>query len=120
MANDRFLEWRQSRDPELFDFYQGSLFEPGWAGALSDNQAQYIRSVLIGKVRCPQIRSVRRLRRTWGMRPGQDYISEAVVREIAMFGRPDNPVFNMHLVEKSMLVELLGVFAWARPELSVA
>ena len=111
MAFQRFLEWRPSRDRELHDFYENKLFEPGWAGHLSDHQAQYIQDVLTGKVKCPKIRSVKRLRRAWGMRPWQDYVSEEAVRDVAMYGRPDNQVFNMHIVEKSMLKELFLLIA---------
>jgi hypothetical protein len=106
-GDERFLEWKQSRDPELFQFYENSLFEPGWAGQLSDGQARYIRDVLIGNVRCKNVRSVRRLRRAWGMRPRQDYISDDAVREVAMYGRPDDFAYNTHLVEKYMLIDLL-------------
>ena len=106
MPNERFPEWKSTKDHDLFKFYEHRLFEPGWAGELSDGQAEYIADVLRGAVKNPRIWSVKRLRRAWGFHPTQDFISEDAVREVAMYGNPDDPEHNTRLIETSILQEL--------------
>jgi hypothetical protein len=106
MPDVRFPDWNPAKDRSLFEFYEEKYFEPGWAGELTADQARYIRDALIGRAKPSRIRSVRRLRRAWGMMPWQRFISEEAVREVAMNGRPDDPEHNTRLIERCILMEL--------------
>ena len=45
------------------------------------------------------------------MRPWQEFISVQAVRDVAMFGEPDDPDHNTRLIEKSILRELFFLTA---------
>ena len=111
MPDERFPGWGLSKDEELYTLYKSNIFEPGWAGELSATQADYIQGVLTGKYRGVQGRSLKRLRESWGMQPWQDFISEQAVRDVAMFGEPDNSDHNTRVIEKSILRELFFLTA---------
>ena len=38
MPDERFPEWGLSKDEELYTLYKSNIFEPGWAGELSESQ----------------------------------------------------------------------------------
>jgi hypothetical protein len=64
------------------------LLEPGWAGALDEDELSYILAQLHQDVS---------LRLWWGMRPSWKRIPEEVVRRVAMDGDPDNQAHNRNL-----------------------
>ena len=111
MPDERFPEWGLSKDEELYSLYKSNIFEPGWAGELSESQTDYIQGVLTGRYRWMKGRSLKRLRETWGMRPWQEFISVQAVRDVAMFGEPEEPDHNTRLIEKSILRELFFLTA---------
>lgn len=49
------LEIEYRDDPKLLAFYKVKLLEPGWAGELSDNEAEYIASELS---KSPKLRGI--------------------------------------------------------------
>lgn len=53
------IDWPRELDPQLHDFYSRKLLQPGWAGLLSLEEAEYIRSRLEADVK---------LRRRWHIR----------------------------------------------------
>jgi cytochrome c553 len=53
------------------------LLEPGFAGLLSPNEFQYIKSTL---------KESASLKRKWGFRPSARRLSEKHIREVAMHG----------------------------------
>jgi hypothetical protein len=71
------LEGRYSNDPELLKYYKQNLLEPGWAGELNRAEFAYIKSQLLQSAS---------LRRRWGFRPSARRLSEARIRDVAMYG----------------------------------
>ena len=35
-------EWKRRKDPELWDFYEENILEPGWVGQLAETEYNYI------------------------------------------------------------------------------
>jgi hypothetical protein len=71
------LEEHYKNDPELLGFSQKKLLEPCWAGELSPDELDYVRS---------QLRQSSSLRRRWGFRPSAKRLSESRIRAIARNG----------------------------------
>ena len=90
-------EWDRELDPELWDDHEQSFIEPGWAGVLLPGQAEYIRGVILRKIPNRHRRSD--IRSWWGFRRGSGhYVSGAAIREVAMWGDPDDKEHNARLV----------------------
>jgi hypothetical protein len=68
------LQERYANDPQLFEFYQRKLVEPGWAGELKPYELAYIRS---------QLTESPSLKRRWGFRPSAKRFSEKHIRAVA-------------------------------------
>jgi len=71
------LQERYANAPELLEFYQRKLLEPGWAGELKPYELAYIKS---------QLRLSPSLRRRWGFRPSAKRLSEKHIRAVARDG----------------------------------
>jgi hypothetical protein len=71
--------------------HKNKLLQPGWAGALTDAELEYIQNLLL---RRPQMAE------RWGFRPGAKTLSEQAVRRVAMWGEPDNPDLNGKLARQ--------------------
>ena len=72
------LEERYASDPELLEFYEKKLLQPGWAGELDAVELAYIKS---------QLRESPSLKRRWGFKPSARRLSEKRIRAIAIDGR---------------------------------
>ena len=93
-------DWDRKLDPELWDDYEESMIEPGWAGVLYPNQVAYIRGVILRKIANKHRRSD--MRSWWGFRRGSGhYVSEAAIRAVAMWGDPDDKEHNAELVRQA-------------------
>lgn len=70
---------------------KNKLLQPGWAGALTDEEVDFLQRRLAEE---PGI-AIR-----WGFRPGMKTHSEQAVRRVAMYGEPDNPSWNGKLTRQ--------------------
>jgi hypothetical protein len=66
------------------------LLEPGFAGALTDAELEYIR----GKLQQDDA-----LRRGWGMKPSWRRVPEEAIRRVAMDGDPGEQSINRRLAQ---------------------
>jgi hypothetical protein len=57
------------------------ILQPGWAGELSPEEFEYVKS---------QLRQSRSLKRKWGFRPSAKRLSEGRIRAVARNGRSAN------------------------------
>jgi hypothetical protein len=64
-------------DPDLLEFYNSNLLEPGWAGELAPYELACIKS---------ELKKSPKFRRCWGFRPSAKRISEKRIREVARNG----------------------------------
>lgn len=70
---------------------KNKLIQPGWAGALTDEELEYLQKVLTQR---PQVAEL------WGFRPGAKTLPEQAVRRVAMWGEPNDPDLNGKLTRQ--------------------
>jgi hypothetical protein len=66
------------------------LLEPGWAGALMDDELEYIRG---------KLRQDAALCRWWGVRPSWKRIPEEAIKRVALEGDPEEQAINRRLAQ---------------------
>jgi len=71
------LEERYAKAPELLQFYKKKTLIPGWAGELSRDGLEYIKS---------HLRESPSLKWKWGFRPTAKRLSESRIRAVARDG----------------------------------
>lgn len=76
----------------LSDFCAKKLLEPGWGGELDDTELAHILAAL---------QKNNRLRTAWGFPGGERRLSEDAVRQVAMWGDPNDPAHNTSLVRQA-------------------
>ncbi len=70
---------------------KNKLIQPGWAGALTDEELEYLQKLLSQR---PQVAEL------WGFPLGAKTFSEQAVRRVAMWGEPDDPDLNGKLTRQ--------------------
>lgn len=83
------IGWDRGLDPELHDHYSERLLEPGWAGVLTLEEAEYIREKLEANPK---------LRKKWKIR-GKGRIPLTVIAERAY---PEDPAQARQHIKKEM------------------
>ena len=85
--------WKRRKDPELWDFYEENILEPGWVGQLTDPEYDYILF---------KLNKYKGLQNKWGFKELKNAINYDTIQAAAMWGDPEDNEHNTVLIRSPL------------------
>ena len=86
-------DWKRRKDPELWDFYEENILEPGWVGQLAETEYNYILF---------KLNKYKRLQNRWGFKGLENLIGHDAIQAVAMWGDPEDKEHNATLIRNTL------------------